>query len=47
MAGRHSAYLFAPIPPRTYVASFHDEFEHHVLAMTNAKHPAPEDAADL
>jgi hypothetical protein len=44
---RRSAYPFAPIPPRTYVASFQDAFKHHAKAMTNAKHPAPEDAADL
>ncbi len=26
MAGRHSAYPFASVPPRTYVASFQGEF---------------------
>ncbi len=35
------------LPLLTYVVSFHDEFKHYSLAMTNAKHPTPEDAADL
>lgn len=43
---RHSAYLFAPNPLRTYVARFQDEFGCRSVATTNAKHPPPEDAVD-
>jgi len=47
IARRHSAYPIASMPPRTYVASFRDEFKHHSRATSNAKHPTPEDSSYL